>query len=87
MAISLSCGMDERVSLCNKYVFFNAVVRIPAKQSLSSNIENLRKYLTALEDYHAFSTNLTISQYQRCKLYKKAVQVVSYIGWAIDCIQ
>ena len=38
--------MDERVRLCNKYIFFNVVVRIPAKQSLSSNIENLRKYLT-----------------------------------------
>ena len=38
--------MDERVILCNKYIFFNVVVRIPAKQSLSSNIENLRKYLT-----------------------------------------
>ena len=67
--------------------FFYVIVRIPAKQCLSSIIENLRKYLTALEDYRAFSTNLTISQYQRCKLYKKAVQVVTYIGWAIDCIQ
>ena len=79
--------MDERVSLCNKYIFFNVVVRIPAKQCRSSIIENLRKYLTALEDNRACSTNLTISQYQRCKLYKKAVQVVTYIGWAIDCIQ
>ena len=78
--------MDERVSLCNKYIFFNAVVRIPAKQSLSSILENLEKYLNALEDYYAFSTNLK-NTYQRCKLYKKAVQVVSYIGWAIDCIQ